>query len=156
VTITDHGITVTIKYGKAYDDTWAVFKGQTANQVRDDILSYFGFDYTEMSLHELVLNMTQVAHGGSTVTRVLDAVAVPEVTNVHVANVGNPWAGLSDDPTEESPAQQEEEKPFAYIYELFEKAQSPTELQRIWAQHQAAFSDENVIAAYKARGKELS
>lgn len=159
----DHGITVTIKYGKAYDDTWAVFKGSNAQEVRMQLLEYFDIDWTtvgELSLHELVNDVTKVAHGTATATRVLDAVAIPDTRNGQTsAPTENPWANLPDEFTPENVREEEtikEEKPFAHVYELFAQATDRKALQRVYVTNQDAFSDEGVIAAYKARGKELS
>lgn len=163
MTINDHGITVTIKYGKSYDDTWAVFKGADLQVVRIQITDYFGLDddvVKDLTLHELVLNATEVAHGTRTAVQALDAVAIP----VRKGSPEHPWAGLGDEPrlSDAAIAHRADnakylstEHPFQYVLDAFAAAGDTKELQKVWSTNQAAFKDESVVAAYKARGKEL-
>ena len=154
--MSDHGLTVTFKHGKGYDDTWTVIKSQSNAELRHDLIEYFGLDQSAvegLSNHELVTNLTAVVHGTSNAASVLGGLAIPAKQEyVHVNAGGNPWADLPDEFT---PEEKQEEKPFAYIYKLFADATSTGDLQRIWSANQDAFSDPAVTAAYKARGKEL-
>lgn len=150
MSITDHGITVTIKYGKAYDDSWAVFKGPNTTDVRFQILEYFGVsddDTIHLTLHELVTDVTKVAQGTATAARVLDAVAInpnPRETNIH------PWAGLKEELAAEAAVH-----PHQRVLDLIGQQTSIDDLRAVYAKNQAAFADEEVMDAYKARGKEL-
>jgi hypothetical protein len=161
-------VTVTIKYGKAYEETWAVFKGSVRN-VREMILEYFGIDFTvvdELTTHELVVNVTNLAHGTGNAAAILGAVAIPASESAAKAvesTGGNPWAGLGDGPAEErlsdsaiahraDVAASENQ----HIIDAFAKASDVKALQAVWAANQSAFTDPSVVEAYKARGKELS
>lgn len=154
MTATDHGITVTIKYGKSYDDTWAVFKAPSAESVRADIVAYFGIEYasvSELSLHELVQNVTGISHGTSTAATMLGAIAIPAQSTPPV-ETGNPWAGLDDDDNKQ---EETTDHPYQYVLDAIAAATDVKELQKVWASNQPAFKDDIVTTAYKARGKEL-
>jgi hypothetical protein len=155
MTFTDHGITVTIKYGKGYDDTWAVFKGVDVGAVGRQITDYFGIDaggLSDLSLHELVQNVTSIAHGTNTAATVLGAVAIPQTPPP--AQEGNPWAGLDEDTKDTSYLSTE--SPFQHLFDAMNAATDVKELQKVWATNQAAFQNDDLMTAYKARGKELS
>lgn len=158
MTISDHGITVTIKYGKGYEESWAVFKGMDNASVRALILDFFGVSpsaVTELSTHELVVDLTRVAQGTASAASVLSAVAIPAgPTPTPAKTGGNPWAGLDDDTSQNTPPA--DEHPFATVLAAIAEAPDVPALQRVWAENQPAFKDETVTAAYKARGKELS
>lgn len=156
MTATDHGITVTLKYDKGYDAPWAVFKAPSAEAVRADIISYFGLEYasvSELTLHELVVNVTNIAQGGITAATMLNAVAIPATSRAVEEQTDNPWAGLDDEEDEEK---KQEANPLAYLFDAIAAATNVEELQRVWVKNQSAFTDEAVVAAYKARGKALS
>lgn len=155
MSITDHGITVTVKYGKGYEESWAVFKGMGNAEVRTLILDYFGVEpnaVTELTTHELVVDLTRVAQGTASAASVLSAVAIPGgKTDPPPPASGNPWAGLD----EEKPEAEAEAHPFQSVIDALKAATDIPALQRVWAENQPAFKDETVVAAYKARGKEL-
>jgi hypothetical protein len=161
------GITVTIKYGKGYEETWAVFRGSSAQAIRTLVIDYFGVEaqaVSELSAHELVVNMTNVAHGTGNAAATLGAVAVPKASTFtyNAAPTGNPWAGIEDtDAPAESPAEPvvsapEGGHPHQALIDALNGAGDLPALKRVWATNQAAFTDPDVQAAYKARGKELS
>ncbi|MFJ3974905.1 hypothetical protein [Streptomyces sp. NPDC090021] len=145
----DGTIGVTIKYGKSYEDTWAVFRG-TVVQVRELICDYFGFeckDVTGLSLSDLVVNATSLAHGKGNIASILDARIIPEPPSEAPAN--DPWAAASAAKSETT------DNKSAWILGEIEKAPSIDELKKLWAANQAMFADPAVMAAYKARGSAL-
>jgi hypothetical protein len=149
VTITDHGITVTMKTSGSHDATWMVFKAISDSELRHDLSQFFGIDVpAELTTHELVVNLTAVVQGARTASAMLGAVAIPAgKTETIEKPTGNVWAGLDD----EEPAH-----PYQHVLDAISAASGVKELQAVWATNQAAFADETVTAAYKARGKALS
>jgi len=158
-------LTVTIKYGKGYEETWAVFKGSSVARVRAMVIEYFGVDesaVSQLTAHELVVNVTNLAHGTGNAAAVLGAVVIPApVTAEPAITGGNPWAGIEDEGqplvTTMTPITPPEEKRNAWIYNLFAESTTIDELKRVYATHKTVLeSDPDALAAWKARGKELS
>ncbi|MFE0771952.1 hypothetical protein [Streptomyces sp. NPDC058861] len=146
----DGTIGVTIKYGKSYEDTWAVFRG-TVRQVRELICDYFGFeckDDTGLSLSDLVVNATSLAHGKGNVASILDARIISESPAGTPAN--DPWAAASAAKSEQAAGNES-----AWILDEIKKASSVDELKKLWASNQSMFADPAVMSAYKARGSAL-
>ncbi|MFE5971376.1 hypothetical protein ACFQ64_04340 [Streptomyces sp. NPDC056460] len=147
----DGTIGVTIKYGKSYEDTWAVFRG-SVKQVRELICDYFGFeskDVTGLSLSDLVVNATNLAHGKGNIAALLDARIIPEDSPVQ-APEDDPWAAASavqSEPKTDSGS--------AWILGEIEKQGTIADLQKLWAANQSMFADSSVMAAYKSRGRAL-
>lgn len=149
------GVTVTIKYGKGYEETWAVFRG-TVSQVREDIISYFGVDgasVASLTLSELVVNVTNLAHGKGNAAALLGGVVLGSVPSgdtaaAEAAALGtpasDPWASVESNTVTEHP-----------LLARIKAATNVEELKLLWADNQAAFSDENVMAAWKQRGQAL-
>jgi hypothetical protein len=146
----DGTIGVTIKYGKGYEDTWAVFRG-SVRQVRELICDYFGFEcklVTDLSLSDLVVNATNLAHGKGNVASILDAQIITETPAQTPEN--DPWAAASAPQPEQNTSNAS-----AWILGEIEKQTTIADLQKLWAANQAMFSDPAVMAAYKARGRAL-
>lgn len=145
----EHGISVTIKYGEGYKDTWAVFRGPS-QVVRSQIVDYFGFDsepVTNLTLSELVVEATSIAHGTGNIAGMLGGRIVPQES---APAASDPWAAASAAP---APAPQEE--PNGWILGEIAKQTNITDLQKLWAANQSFFADESVMAAYKAKGRAL-
>jgi hypothetical protein len=158
-------VKITIKYGKTYEDTWAVFEGG-APEVRAEILEYFGMDpetQRGLSLSSVVVNATQIAHGKALIATSLGATVVEETTTDEPAKpAGDPWAAAS---AKQSPsawsgsasvAEPKAEDPNAYILGEIAKKTTVAELKKLWAENQSFFADPAVMTAYKAKGKALS
>ena len=167
VIVADDGVTVTIKYGKSYEETWAVFKG-SVEAIRRMVIDYFGVApeaVTELTTHELVVNMTNVAQGTGNAAALLGAVVIPasESGSKPVQSAGgNPWADLDEDPVTERLSDSAiahradvAASQHQHVIDAFAKAADVKALQAVWAANQHAFSDSAVVEAYKARGKEL-
>lgn len=134
------GIGVTIKTGKGYEDTWITFRG-SPKQIREDICATFGMEcanVADLSLFDVVVNATTIAHGTSTVASKLGGTVVSNKAK-------------AEEPKEEQPAEPEANPILAQI----EACADTDALRRLWAENQAAFSDAAVMAAWKAKGKAL-
>ncbi|MCM8548807.1 hypothetical protein [Streptomyces sp. STCH 565 A] len=156
------GITVTIKYGKSYEDTWAVFKGG-AGEVRQDILDYFGIEsdsVTGLTLSDIVTNATQIAHGKGLIATQLGATVIAqEPAPAPAKPQGDPWAsvGTSQPVTvaDQAPASSSEQDKNTWILGEIEKQTNRADLKKLWANNQSFFADPAVMTAYKAKGKAL-
>ncbi|MCS0601084.1 hypothetical protein NX794_07545 [Streptomyces sp. LP11] len=158
------GITVTIKYGKSYEDTWAVFKG-SAGDVRQDILDFFGIEsdsVTGLTLSDVVTNATQIAHGKGLIATQLGATVIAqEPAATPAKSQGDPWAsvGATNQPVtvaDQAPAASPEQDKNAWILREIESKATRAELKKLWAGNQSFFADPAVMTAYKAKGKALA
>lgn len=144
------GITVTVKYGKGYEESWVVFRGPSITQVREDIIDYFGMDrasVSELTLSDVVVNATNLAHGKGNVAAALGATVIKSGPTPTEAPATSAWAQA---------AQQEAEAPAVNpMLAQIAATTSTDELRRLWAANQSAFADAEVMAAWKARGKAL-
>lgn len=162
--MSDSDITITIKYGKTYEDTWAVFRGAPA-EIRANILEYFGMDpetQVGLSLSSIVVNATNVAHGKGLIATALGATVIEETTTDEPAKpAGDPWAAAASTPAQTASAPSAapaatSEDPNAYILGEIAKQTSVDGLKKLWAGNQSFFKDAAVMAAWKAKGKALS
>ncbi|MEV7282611.1 hypothetical protein [Streptomyces sp. NPDC093111] len=148
----ENTISVTIKYGKGYEDTWAVFRGSPP-AIRGQIIDYFGFDsepVTSLTLSELVVEATSMAHGAGNIAGLLGGRVIPQTTaDSAPTRAADPWAEAQND----RPAPKEDSS--GWILGEIDKQTSIADLQRLWAANQTFFSDEGVMAAYKAKGRAL-
>ncbi|MGV9312573.1 hypothetical protein ACWDR0_10295 [Streptomyces sp. NPDC003691] len=139
----DGTIGVTIKYGKGYEETWANFRG-SAVRLRAMIADYFGFKpemVADLSLSELVVEATNIAHGNGNLAAYLGA------TRIGVPQPGQPQTEAAQPATKDSAS--------AWALAKIKDQASIADLQKFWASNQSFFSDPGVMAAYKARGREL-
>jgi hypothetical protein len=150
------GITVTIKYGKGYEQPWAVFHGSTG-QIRDDLTAFFGMNPDEtagLTLSDLVVNAMTSAHAVGVLASGMSATVIashgrePAASRPDAAKPGTPAAPPSAAPPAEAVA-----NPLLAVIAQVPDVRS---LERLWAENQAAFSDPEVMAAWKARGRALS
>ncbi|MFE9254020.1 hypothetical protein [Streptomyces sp. NPDC006879] len=148
-------ITVTIKYGKGYDDSWAVFKGRPG-EVREDVIDFFGMErdsLTGLTLSDVVTNATNIAHGKGLIATQLGATVISEEP-APVKPAGDPWASVGGLQQAATPAAPEQDKN-AWILGEIEKQKNRVELKKLWAANQSFFADPAVMEAYKAKGKAL-
>ncbi|GAB2329215.1 hypothetical protein [Streptomyces variabilis] len=139
-------ITVTVKYGGDQEDSWAVFRG-AAYEVYDDIVTFFGLDsksVTNLSLNELVIEAAQLAQSSTRIVRGLDARIVPQPPER--ADAARNTAGAAP-PTASGAS--------SAVLEQIAACKSVNELRQLWATNQAAFADQAVMDAWKARGRAL-
>lgn len=146
-------ISVTIKYHKGYEASWAVFRGESVEDLKNDLADYFGLDresVTALPLHDVVLNVTQIAHGTQTAASVLGAVSIPGTPDAPDEGQANPWAQSGGEPAKPS------EDPNGFLRDAIADATDVDSLKRLWAENQAAFAgDADLLAAWKAKGKSL-
>lgn len=150
------GITVTIKYGKGYEQTWAVFHG-LPDEVREDIVSFFGMqgeNVVNLTLSDVVVNATSIAHGVGTIAATFGATVIASETRkpepAAVDTGSDAWAQAS------APRQADETPAANPVLASIAQAPDVPALQRIWAENQAAFADPAVMDAWKARGRALA
>ncbi|MCX5236253.1 hypothetical protein OG824_13690 [Streptomyces prunicolor] len=152
--------TVTIKYGKGYDDTWAVFRGRP-EEIRADILSYFGMDpetQRGLSLSSVVINATNVAHAKGLIATALGATVVEETSTDGPAKpTSDPWAAAAGTTPVHTVADQAPAKEDRNVWILgeIEKQTTVQGLKKLWADNQSFFADVAVMAAWKTKGKSL-
>lgn len=152
-------ITVTMKYGKGFEDPWGVFRG-TVEAVRENIIAYFGFDGAKLAgntLNEIVVMATAHAHGMRTAGASLGATTIPrqststETTGTATVETEQPAASnVWGDDTEADSA--DAVNP---LFAQVEAIASIDDLKRLWAENQAAFAEGELLEAYKAKGKAL-
>ncbi|MFJ6183783.1 hypothetical protein [Streptomyces sp. NPDC092295] len=157
-------MTVTIKYGKGHDDTWAIFKGASV-EIRANILEFFGMDpetQKGLSLSSVVINATNIAHSKGLIATALGATVVEETTNAEPAKpTSDPWEAASAQQAPSastgraSVAEPKVADPNAYILGEIAKKTTTQELKKLWAENQSFFSDASVMAAWKAKGRAL-
>lgn len=144
-------VTVTIKSGKGYDDSWFVFRGKAAS-VKEQLIEFFSLDRASvesLSPYEVAVNARSVAQG-------LAAVAVTlggTVTHSEATKPSTPATGAStatDDGWGEDTT-----SPTDLILVKIEAAASVDELKALWADNQSVFADAEVMAIWKAKGKAL-
>lgn len=150
----NRGITVTIKWGKGYEEPWLVFHG-LAREVREDIIAAFGFDgesVADLTLAELVVNAKQAAHGTGRVASQLGGRVISQGQAKPAAPTEeDAWSKAEQEPA--APAEPEVNPLYAEI----EKQPSVAALQRLWAENKDAFTAEpELMVAYKVKGKALS
>ena len=159
-------LSVTIKYDKGHDATWAVFRG-TPGEIRADVMEFFGMDpatQAGLSLSSIVTNATQIAHGKGLIATALGATVVEETTTSEAPAKpqGDPWAAASAQQASSAwsgsasvAEQPKASDPNAYILGEIEKQTTVDGLKKLWAANQSFFSDASVMAAWKAKGKSL-
>ncbi|MEU6959576.1 hypothetical protein [Streptomyces chrestomyceticus] len=140
-------ITVTIKYGKGYEDSWVTFRGDP-EVISGDIVSFFGLDcdtLTGVTPSELVVEATHTAQGAMHVVRGLDARIVPSRPTK-----------TADGPREAAQGHPKSSAPVQPLLDQIQACKSTDDLKRLWAENQMAFGDEAVMNAWKARGRALA
>jgi hypothetical protein len=155
---------VTIKYGKGYDESWAVFRG-TIWEIRANLVAYFGIsvDYaSSLTLNELVVAATHVAHGTGNVAAILGGTPAPISVTESLCGEPTGEAALAqveaDAKAGKLPyggSQAEPVDPNVELVQQLQAALTVDDLKKLWTVHQAAFSDKAVKAAYSKRGKAL-
>lgn len=142
-------VTVTIKAGKGYEDSWYVFRGRP-EEVKEQIISFFGIpsaSVASLSPFEVAVNARQIAQGNESTVAALGGTIVQDKPSQPQSTPGDdPWASVG--PQDAAPA----ENPMLAQIAATKDVQ---ELQRLWAENQAAFADPVVMDAWKARGKAL-
>ncbi|GGN40085.1 hypothetical protein FHR83_007123 [Actinoplanes campanulatus] len=149
------GISVTIKYGKGFESTWSGFKG-SLQQVRENVAEFFGLDHDMvqgMTLAEVVLNATSVAHGLGNVSASMGGHVIstsPSSPATSPAPAGDVWAqaGAASKPAESSVS--------TWLKGEIDKIKDVTALKRLYAENKAAFEADTALTDHwKAQGAAL-
>lgn len=153
------GVSITIKTGKGYDDSWLGFTG-SVEQVRANIIDTFRMDHQEdLPLFEVVANATQIAHGVVRAVSALGGTVVqPHATGTLATTSGSDEAQQQTGNTE--PAAE------ADPYEVLDKQihsedMTIDSLRRLYADNTELFTADTLAAkaakkAWSARGRALS
>ncbi|MFJ7202078.1 hypothetical protein ACIQWR_00875 [Streptomyces sp. NPDC098789] len=134
-------ITINIPCGDGEDAPRIAFSG-TANGLREELGSFFGLDrksVTALTLHEILVEVSQLARSAEAITSGLGAHVVPQAAA----------------PTAPAPQAAPTGSPSAAILEQITACQTAEELRRLWAANQVAFAESVVMDAWKARGRTL-
>ncbi|PCG86343.1 hypothetical protein CIB93_08885 [Streptomyces sp. WZ.A104] len=136
-------VTVSITCGQAATDPQISFCG-IERDVHGGIASAFGFDSNSVSslaLYELAVEAGQLARSATVVMKGLGGHVVPQTqaSSPPGSSTTQPAAGGENG---------------ALLTQIAACATTDA-LRRLWAENQAAFSDQAVMDAWKARGREL-
>ena len=163
----DRSTSLTIKYGKDYDDPWVVFRGSPA-AIREQALEYFGVTPDErqaqLDPHSLVIELVYLAQssyhvatqaGGQTIPPKTDQSADPaEESSSEAAEIPEPSPSAGGDVWEQAAAARK--KPEPTLIERIEACETTVELQDLFVANQEALaSGTEAREAWKARGKAL-
>lgn len=151
------GLTATVKYGKGYDETWVSFSG-SPSEIREDIIDFFGANRDNaaaMTLNELVIAVTDIAHGAGSAAAVLGAMPVPtapsepEATETTTEAQESPWDAARRTQAAPEPASDP-------LLEQIVAAGTRDDLRRLWANNQEAFKRTEVQEAFRARSEAIA
>lgn len=156
------GLQVTIKYGKGYEETWVSFAG-LPDEIREDIVNYFDLDWDSingLSLSEVVVTATNLAHAKGTLASTLGATVIPrgeeyKPATTQVNPQGDVWenVGQAAQAQAATPAAEPEKHP---LFAVIESETTIDGLKRLYAESAQAFTEQpELLAAWKARGKAL-
>ncbi len=161
------GISVTIKSdepGGKFNDpkspgTWIVFHGSPA-RVREQIVEVFNLGEAALKepLYSVVNEATKLFKTVSNVGQILGGTVLSsgntEPTTAPSSSGGDVWSQVS---SAKAASEQQAEPPADPVLTAITAAKEIAELQQIWAENQSLFTEgSEYMAAYKARGKELS
>lgn len=164
------GVSITIKTGKGYEDTWLGFTG-SVEDVRSNIKATFDIEDTDLTLFELVANATKVAHG---VTTAVSQLGGTVKASAPAAPPAAPAADEAQQQTGDVFAEAEAEQgepvnPYTALVSQItatvqEDGKTPVDaawLKKLYAQNKALFTADTDEAkatkkAWQERGKALS
>lgn len=151
------GVSITIKTGKGYEDSWLGFTGNPAT-VKATLIETFGLtDQDDLTLYEVVANATQVAHGVTRAVTALKGTVIPSApsgADEAQATAGQP---VSDAPAEEV----EDADPYVAMTKLINAENiNVATLRQLYADNDALFTADTDEAkalkkTWQARGKAL-
>lgn len=141
---------LTIKYGKGYEEPWLTAKGNSES-IKAGLAAFFGLDREEiegLTAHEVVLNCKKLAIGTSAVVAGLGGTVI---NGTRPARGG--WQAAAEGSAPAEPAEPERNPLFATI----DAATTVDAVKDIYARNVDAIkADPELLAAWKAKGKELS
>lgn len=151
-------LTVTIKSGKGYEDTWLVFNGSPA-QVKANMAEVFGLDPDlDVTISEYALLGQAQFQAIESVQQILGGRSIPP------SREGKPTGGWPDTSTGANPfaaaagaaSTEGEVDPVAVVKAKIEAATGRTQLKDLWLDNQALFNEHAELGElYSAKGKSL-
>lgn len=136
------------------DNPWFTFEGSSAATVKAMIVDAFDLkDTGELSLSDVVMEAQTIASGLSAAKSGLGGRVIGEGKSSGSA-FEQARQGAGSAPANDGPS--EEEVELARLTAAVEAATTVAELQDLWARNQAAFKNDDLMTAYKAKGKLLS
>lgn len=150
------GVSITIKTGKGYDDTWLGFTG-SVEQVRDLIGETFGLgdEQAGLTLYEVVANATQIAHGVTRAVTALKGTVIPSAPSG-----GDEAQATAGQPAEDAPAE-EEQDPYVQMTAMIQAENiTVATLRQLYADNDALFTADTDEAkalkkVWQQRGRDL-
>ena len=139
--------TVTLKYGKGFEDPWLVIRGGTAEDTKRRVIDAVGLEGAEdLTLAEVIVNAKSVVQGASAVATQLGGTAIPS---------------RSSGPAEQAPAAAPEPEPAKSegptLIEQIDKLGSKREGQQFYLANRSAIdADPTAKAAITEKMKTLS
>lgn len=94
--------TVTLKYGKGFEDPWLVIRGGTAEETKRRVVEAVGLEGAEgLTLAEVIVNAKSVVQGASAVATQLGGTAIPSRSSgpAEQAPAAAPEPAKSEGPT---------------------------------------------------------
>lgn len=137
-------LSVTIKSGKGYDDSWTVVRG-VPSEVKEALVEWYAIDEgtADKLVGQQVMTLaTKISHGEQVVSTVLGGVPVEVSTKV------------SEKAEEPEPAPEEPQGPHPLVAEI-EAAGSLEDLKRVYVKNKSSFTEQELKDAYNAKSKEL-
>lgn len=136
--------TVTLKYGKGFEDPWLVIRGGTAEEAKRRVVDAVGLEGAEgLTLAEVIVNAKNVVQGANAVASTLGGTAIPR---------------SAPKVEEQAPsAQATAEDKGADLLEQIEKLGTKKEGQQFYLSNRSAIdADATVMSAMKDKMKKLS
>jgi hypothetical protein len=148
-------VSVTMKHNGKYEDPWIVFHG-SVEKVKDDMIRAFGLGEGDVPFADRSLSDVLYEANKQSVAEYNAATALNGTVIKTKRGKGHalPDPGKTDEATVTDPKADEPE-----VNPLLAKIEAVPDvgaLQKLWAENQAAFTEPDIMAAYKARGKALS
>lgn len=149
-------ISATIKHPESAryknDNPWIVFEGSEPEAIKALIAETFGLDVEGLTLNEVVVNAQQQA---SAVATAAQGTGGTVVDSGRSSGGNGAWGGVNKG--QKAQEQQAPSEPARdQIFDLIDDCATVDDLQKLWAENQAKFAEDEVMAAYKAKGKALS
>lgn len=166
----DRGVGVTLKGATGYDAPWITFSG-SVEEVRQDIIAAFGFNALgedgkpvsnaeDLDLHDLTVEAAKAFSAQYSVAASLGGKPVGRGRGGRKSETppAATSGGSEGDGWDDTPSSSEPEAPAGpNLEQLIADCASVADLRNLWADHTEALQgDADLLAKWKARGRELS
>lgn len=140
-------VSITLKGGKGYEDTWLKFSANSNADLRAQLNDFFGTDAeaeAELTLSQVVFNRQQEWHATNAVNA---GSGGARAVGRSSGRKSEAYAAAAEPPPE----------PKDVLAAQIEEVADVTALKRLYAENEQLFKDnEDLVAAYKAKGRALS